>query len=88
MKATNKGGDDADIEYFHKATETDPEFGAAINDLGVTYFRLDRINLALEQFSKVIAVDPHAATPYLNLASAYFAQKRYSDAEHPAPSGE
>lgn len=84
MNAKRKGDVDSAIVYFTKAIDADPEFCAAINDLGVTYLRLDRITPAIELFSKAITVDPHAPAAYINLAAAYVAQSRYADAEHTA----
>jgi Flp pilus assembly protein TadD len=83
-KAVQKGDVEAAIRYFKKAIAIDPEFSAAINNLGTTYLRVNGIDLAIEQFNKAIAVDPHSATPYSNLAVAYLRQHQYSDAERTA----
>ena len=40
--------------------------------------------MAIEQFTKAIAVDPHAAVPHLNLAIAYLRQCLFADAEQAA----
>jgi tetratricopeptide (TPR) repeat protein len=84
VKATKKGEKENAIAYFDKAIAADPEFLAAINDLGVTYLELNRVDMAIEQFTKAIAVDPHAASPYANLAIAYLRQRLFSDAERAA----
>ncbi len=81
LKEKGKGEDEQAVAYFKKAISVDPEFLAAINDLGTTYLRLDRADLAAEQFQQAIAVDPHAAGPYSNLAVAYLMQSKYADAE-------
>src|SRR5262249_40601542 len=62
----------------------DPEFCAARNNLGATYLHLKRIGLAIEQFNKAVAVDPHLATPYSYLAAAYLMQEKFADAERAA----
>jgi tetratricopeptide (TPR) repeat protein len=83
-KAKEKGENEKAIAYFKKAIAVDPEFCAAINDLGTTYLRLDRTDLAVEQFQQAIAVDPHAAEPHSNMALGYLMQNEYADAQRAA----
>src|SRR5260370_38402697 len=66
------------MSYFRKAIAVDPEFCAAFNALGTVYLRLNTLELAVEQFNNAIFVDPHAATPYSNLALAYIMQTYYA----------
>ena len=84
LAAEDKVDREAAITYFQKAIAIDPQFCAALNDLGTTYLRKDQLDLAIEQFNKAIAVDPHAARPYSNLAIAYIRKDQYSDAERAA----
>ena len=42
------------------------------------------MDLAIEQFTKAITVDPHAARPHVNLAIAYLRQGLFADAEQAA----
>jgi len=84
LKATGKGEKENAIAYLHKALAADPEFVAALNDLGVVYLKVNRVEVAIEQFTKAIAVDPHAALPLLNLAIAYLRQGLFTDAERAA----
>ena len=83
-KATNEGEKENAIAHYHKAIAADPEFFAAINNLGVTYLDLNRVDVAIEQFTKAIAVDPHAPLPEANLAIAYLRQGLIADAERAA----
>ena len=83
-KAVQMGDLEAAIQHYKKAIAIDPEFCAAINNLGSAYLRVNGTDLAIEQFNKAIAVDPHAAMPYSNLAIAYLRQDKYSDAERTA----
>lgn len=62
-KARNKGALEKAIQHFEAAIAIDPEFAAALNDLGMTYLHLQRLDSAIKQFSKAIAVDAHAAMP-------------------------
>jgi len=84
LKATNESDKENAIACFRKAIAADPEFVAAINNLGVVYLALNRVGLAIEQFTKAIAVDPHAALPQVNLAIAYLRQGLFADAEQAA----
>jgi tetratricopeptide (TPR) repeat protein len=84
VKAKEKGETEKAIAYFKNAIAADPEFCAAMNDLGTTYLRLNRPDLAAEQFEQAIAVDPHNAAPYSNLSLAYLRQYAYADAERTA----
>jgi tetratricopeptide (TPR) repeat protein len=63
LKAQERGNDYEAVSHYKRAISLDPEFLMAINDLGTTYLRLSKINLAIEQFSTAITVDPRAARP-------------------------
>jgi tetratricopeptide (TPR) repeat protein len=84
LKATNEGEMETAVAHYQKAIAADPEFLAAINNLGVTYLDLNRLDVAIEQFTKAIAVDPHAALPQVNLAISYFRLGLFDDAERAA----
>src|SRR4051795_4941945 len=84
LKADHKGDKEGAISHFQNAISLDPEFSAAINDLGITYLELDKTDLAIEQFSRAIIVDPRAVLPCSNLAIAYLRQTRYREAERTA----
>jgi tetratricopeptide (TPR) repeat protein len=84
LKAVEKGQKEDAIRCFKRAILADPEFQAAINNLGVLYIRSNSLELAVEQFTKAISIDPHAAPPYLNLAVVYLRQGQYVEAERVA----
>jgi len=84
LRAQKKGDDEEAIGYFKKAITLDSEFCEAINHLGVAYLRLNRVDLATEQFTSAVVIDPHAVAPYPNLALAYLRQRRYTDGERAA----
>ena len=81
LKARRKSKNEEAATYFNKAIQADPEFTAAINDLGTLYLESDKVDFAIERFDRAIAVDAHASPPYSNLALAYLRQGRYADAE-------
>ncbi len=82
--ARDKGDRTAAIASFQKAIAIDPEYCAALNDLGTTYLDTNQVSLAIEQFDKAIAIDPHAPKPYTNLAIAFLKQEQFRDAERAA----
>jgi Flp pilus assembly protein TadD len=84
LKATKKGDNENTIAHLNKAIAVDPEFCAAMNNLGVAYLESDRLAMAVEQFTKAIGVDPHASRPHENLALAYLRQGLLKDAERTA----
>jgi tetratricopeptide (TPR) repeat protein len=84
LKATDEGERGNAIAHYHKAIAADPEFLNAINNLGVTYLDLNRVESGVEQFTKAIAVDSHTALPQINLAIAYLRQGLFADAERAA----
>jgi tetratricopeptide (TPR) repeat protein len=84
LRAQRKGDDEEAIGYFKKAITLDSEFCEAINSLGVTYLRLNSVELATEQFTSALVIDPHALAPYSNLALAYLRQGRFTDGERTA----
>lgn len=75
------------LHTSRKAIQTDPEFTAAINDLGTVYLESENVDLAIEHFNRAVAVDAHASPPYSNLALAYLRQGRFADAERLARHG-
>ena len=81
-KARDKGALEKAAHHFEAAIAIDPEFCAALNDLGTTYLKLDKLDNAIEQFNSAIAVDAHEAMPYSNLALAYLKRNQYSAATH------
>jgi len=46
------------LEYFEKAVELAPNSAHFINDLGVTYLRLNKLDEAEKMFLKGLEVDP------------------------------
>ena len=84
LKATTEGKKESAIAHYNKAIAADPEFLAAVNNLGVIYLDLNRLDVAIEQFTKAIAVDPHSPLPQVNLAIAYLRRGLFDDAERAA----
>jgi tetratricopeptide (TPR) repeat protein len=84
LKATSEGDRESAIAHYQKAIAADPEFLAAINNLAAINLDLNRVDVAIEEFIKAIAVDPHASRPQINLALAYLRKGLFADAERAA----
>ncbi len=67
VKLSNDGDRSGAISALKKAIEIYPDYSVARNDLGVQYFRADRVHEAAEQFEAAIKIDPNAFRPRLNL---------------------
>jgi tetratricopeptide (TPR) repeat protein len=79
-----KGDFQGAIEHLNQAIAIDPQFWAAVNDLGSVYFYLNKLDLAIPQFQKVIDMSPDQAIGYANLANAYLHKGDPADAERVA----
>ena len=60
----------APIEHLRRATEIDPAFALAHNNLGVALQRAGHYAEALEHFRHAVGVDPGNAAAHLNLGEA------------------
>ena len=59
------------LAKFAEAARRDPAFALAANNLGFTYYRLERHAESREWFERTVAIDPKRAVAYLNLGDAY-----------------
>jgi tetratricopeptide (TPR) repeat protein len=87
QKATTcrrKGDLQGAIEHLNQAIAIDPQFWGAVNDLGSVYFALNRLDLAIQQFQKVIDMNPHEKMGYANLAIALLHKEDAAGAERAA----
>jgi len=58
------------VDSFSKAISIYPEFVAAHNALGCTYFKLKKNDLARERFARAVQLDDHLSGSFLNLGRA------------------
>ena len=62
------------IVYLQKAVEINPELGSAWSDLGVAYFKIDKLDKAIKAFKRAISVtnvNEIIDNSYLNLTIIY-----------------
>jgi TolB-like protein/DNA-binding winged helix-turn-helix (wHTH) protein/Flp pilus assembly protein TadD len=72
--------EDAAIQQSRKTLELDPNFGLAHNHLGQAYLQKHMVNEAIGELQKAVTLSGGAATCMANLARAYVAADRRSDA--------
>jgi len=80
------------VEHFKTATELDPEFDAARLYLATAYYsqyipgaespeNIEMAKNAFEEYNKVLAKDPKNELALASIASLYFHQKKWPEAE-------
>ena len=83
-QAVNAFGDDKlaeSIELYRKALEIDPTYSDALHGLGMSLFRLERFDEAIETAKRLIAIDSEDVLAHTSLSNIYHAQGRIEDAE-------
>jgi tetratricopeptide (TPR) repeat protein len=68
------------IEHLRRATEIDPEYGEAQNNLGVALMRQGDDAEAIEPLSRAVEIDPGDAGAHLNLAEVLLRTGRREEA--------
>jgi cytochrome c-type biogenesis protein CcmH/NrfG len=59
------------LDWCRKQTQSEPENADAWNNLGVTYFRLNRPNAAVEAFRQAIQIDPENIVAWTGFVRIY-----------------
>jgi len=80
MKAVGENNADGAISEFTRALSIYPQYLRALNDLGVLYLKLNRLNEAAATFTQAISLNPHFYFPRLNLGVAYNRQGNFGEA--------
>jgi tetratricopeptide (TPR) repeat protein len=78
--AMNEGRAAEAVERFQHAINIYPKYYRALNDLGVLFIRLNKIDEAAKAFEQAIAIAPHIYYPHLNLAVIKTRQGKYKEA--------
>jgi len=66
--------------YLHEAIRRNPDYPSAYLNLGVINLRLKQLPEAIENFAKVLDLDPKSLLGHFNLAAAYFNLRDYQKA--------
>jgi tetratricopeptide (TPR) repeat protein len=67
-------------KFYKKALEEDENFIKALDNLGLTYRKMKKYDMAIEYYNKSISLKSNGITAHQNLASVYNILKKYDDA--------
>src|SRR5437879_1656794 len=81
VEAARKNDSAAAIGHLAKATELDPGYMEAHNNLGVQHLKANAYETALALFQKAVELDPGAREPLVNLAATLVTLERPVEAE-------
>ena len=81
MAAAGRGEVDKAIDDLKRAIALHPNFGLALNELGVQYLRKGELDKAAEVLTKVLQISPDAPEPSLNYGIVLLQQKKFPEAE-------
>jgi tetratricopeptide (TPR) repeat protein len=74
------GDSDGSIKALQAALKLRGDWPIALNELGVTYFRMQKYEEAVEQFKKATEVDKQYMKGFINIARAEFKRGRMKEA--------
>jgi len=83
-KALEKGDVEKAAKGFENAIALDPEYAAAHRELGVSYFRMNRLEEAEAQLREATALDPYVSVAQSNFAWVLFHARNFPEAEQHA----
>ena len=79
--AEEKSNPDQAIANLQKAVSLYPSFALALNELGIQYLRLARLDEAIASLTAAIKIAPDEFGPRLNYGIALLNQRKFKDAE-------
>lgn len=79
-RSLKEGNSDTAIREFERAISIYPQYFRALNDLGVLYMKLQRLDEAAKVFERAIKIAPRVFYPKLNLAMVDLRRGRYKEA--------
>ncbi|HKP85081.1 MAG TPA: tetratricopeptide repeat protein [Blastocatellia bacterium] len=80
MRAYKAGQNEEAVRGLKQAIELYPDYFRALNDLGVIYMKMGKLDLAAQMFEQAIKIGPRVYYPRLNLAKIYTRQGKYKEA--------
>jgi Flp pilus assembly protein TadD len=80
MRAFNEGRSDEAIDEIGRALKIHPNYFRALNDSGVIFLKLNRLNEAAQAFEQASKLAPRVYYPRLNLGVIKTRQSKYKEA--------
>jgi tetratricopeptide (TPR) repeat protein len=80
MRSLKAGDGDEAVRELERAVKIFPKYFRALNDLGVLYMKMDRLEVAAQMFDRAIKVGPRVYYPRLNHAIINTRRARYQEA--------
>lgn len=74
MAAGQKGNSKSAVDFLGKAVAADPNFSAALSELGVQYMKLGQMDKAAETFEALVKLKPNDTAAHLDLGIALYNQ--------------
>ena len=81
-RAHQEGDEGRASSLYEKVLRQDPQHFGALFGLGLLTIRAGRFELAVAYLRNAVAVNPHSANSYMNLAGALAGLGRFDDAIH------
>jgi Tfp pilus assembly protein PilF len=81
MDSVARNETDKAIDQLKRAVELYPNFGLALNELGVQYMKKGELDKAADVLLRVIRISPDASEPSLNYGICLLQQKQFGQAE-------
>jgi len=79
MRSYKAGQTQEAVKGLQHAIELYPDYFRALNDLGVIYMKIGKLDLAAQVFEQAIKIGPRVYYPRLNLAKIYTRQGKYKE---------
>ena len=76
-----QGNNQQAIEQLQLAVAVHPQFGLALNELGVQYLKTGQLDKSADALKKAVAISPDAFEPRINYGVVLLNQRKYADAE-------
>lgn len=80
MRLLKAGEGDKAVRELEHAVAVYPNYFRALNDLGVLYMKLEKLDMAAQMLERAIKIGPHVYYPRLNLAIINTRRARYREA--------
>jgi len=81
LALTAQGNNQQAIEQLKLAVAVHPQFGLALNELGVQYLKIGQLDKSADVLKNAVSVSPDAFEPRVNYGVVLLNQRKYAEAE-------